>query len=111
MWSGRHGSGGLVDEEAAAFPGHFLASSQKRIMFYSADVSFLLRANFPNFIFFIIVRGGQRLRGDFRAKFAREGVCRRGACQPWRQGLLDGSVDQQSASALEHRARSARSAS
>ena len=49
MWSGRHGSGGLVDEEAAAFPGHFLASFEERIRFVSADVCFLLRSNCPIF--------------------------------------------------------------
>ena len=34
---------------------------------------------FPIFIYFILVRGVQRLSGDFRAKLAREGVCRRGS--------------------------------
>ena len=58
---------------------YFLASFEDRIRFFSVDVKFLLRSNFPIFIYFIIVRGDQRLRGDFQAKFAREGLCRRGS--------------------------------
>ena len=98
-----------MDEEAAAFPGHFLASLEERIRFVSSDVSFLLRSNFPIFIYFIIVRGDQRLSGEFSSEVrTRMRMPTRELVNPDHQGLLDGSVDQQSHSALEPRARSAR---
>ena len=71
---------GRAGVEAAASPEHFLVSMAEVVfapaVFFNSDLIF---PSFPFFTHVILVRGDQRLSGECRAKFAREGLCRRGS--------------------------------